>query len=160
MALETTFIEEALEDFILDQIRAADLGFRQLSSLDGWEINADNLRKFLGARPCCLVGIGDITYRDETGNGKVQLTSPAELLVYIADENAHRRRTAVSRVRQLRRQVRQIIRGIVIETTAGAAAQRSIIRLREDSIVLATEGLIMYEQVYHISALDSNAEES
>jgi len=155
MSLESSFHEEEFEDFVIDRIKDANLGIRQLDSLDGYEITAENIREVIGIVPCCLVGIGEITFRDESGDGTVQMTDPAELLIYIAGENAHRRREAMSEVRRLRRQIRQLIRGMIIDTGRG----RSIVRLRQDAVAIALHGLIIYEQVYHIKVIDSNADE-
>jgi hypothetical protein len=154
MTLETTFREEEFEDFVIGLIKDANLGFKQIDSLDGYEITMENIRQVVGILPTCLVGIGEISFRDESGDGTVQMTYPAELLIYIAGENAHRRRSAMSDVRRLRRQVRQIVRGLIIDTGRG----RSIVRLRQDAVAIAVHGLVIYEQVYHINVLDSNTD--
>ncbi len=152
---ESSLHEELIEDAILALLGDAQLEIRKLDSIDGWEISEKTIPKILGIVPCVLVGIGDIEFTDRDNAGTVQLTSPAELLVYVADSNDFRRREAASRIRTLKRQIRNLLRGRVLTMDNGV---RVLIRLRRDAVALSANGLIMYEQLYHVTALDCNVE--
>lgn len=147
----TKFTEEALEDLLVENIKALNLRAQSkmlsIDFLEGNRIDPNNPESALSYRqvPNCLVGITGIPSTEAQDNLKTQYRLDFDLAVVISAYDKRRKSGKLSDIRLLREAIRKEIYGNNPYKIGNSVV---ILELTADDQLIQIENVIVYVQTY------------